>query len=395
MERIQVLRVITWLPVGGIERKIMDVLPRLDRDRFDVSLVCLREMGPLADELAEKGIPVSLIRFRKRWDLGAMRKLTALIRKRKIDVVHSHMYRSNVPATVAARRAGVKHIWAQVHNVDTWETRRQLSMDRFLCRWREGMIAVSKEVQRDVMHQLNLPEERVKVIYNGVDTDRFGTGEGRVELRREWGAEENDLVFLMAARMVEQKRPQDFLEMARHLMDLERAMRKRPRSFFVIAGEGPKTGELKEQLLTLPMPERVRFIGQRDDIPRVMNAADIFVMTSVKEGFSNALLEAMASGLAIVATSVGGNAEAVRDNKDGVIVPPMRIEQLHRTADRMVMDSRWRDALRASARERAEKFSLHTMVRNIEGLYAGEPLEDGAEESESRKASPAPPEEEE
>lgn len=361
----------------------MDVLPRLDRDRFDVSLVCLREMGPLAEDLAEHGIPVSLIRFKKRWDFGAMRRLTALMKKRKIDVVHSHMYRSNVPATVAARRAGIKRVWAQVHNVDTWETRRQLSMDRFLCRWREGMIAVSEEVQRDVVNQLNLPKEKVKVIYNGVDTDRFGMGDGRDELRREWGAEPNDLVFLMAARMVEQKRPQDFLEMARHLMDLERAMRKRPRSYFVIAGEGPKTGELKEHLLTLPMPERVRFIGQRDDMPRVMNAADIFVMTSVKEGFSNALLEAMASGLAIIATSVGGNAEAVRDDKDGVIIPPMQIEQLHRTADRMVMDSRWRDALRASARERAEKFSLQTMIRNIEALYAGESLEDDDEDDSS------------
>lgn len=372
MDRIRVLRVITWLPVGGIERKLVDVLPRLDRDRFDVSLVCLREMGPLADELAEQGVSVSLIRFRKRWDLGALRRLTAVMKKRKIDVVHSHMYRSNVPATVAGHRAGVKHIWSQVHNVDTWETRRQLSMDRFLCRWREGMIAVSKEVQRDVMQQLNLPEERVRVIYNGVDTDRFGTGEGRDELRREWGAEENDRVFLMAARMVEQKRPQDFLQMARHLMDLERAMRKRPRSLFIVAGEGPKTAELKDQVLSLPMPERVRFIGQRDDMPRVMNAADVFVMTSVKEGFSNALLEAMASGLAIIATSVGGNAEAVRDGKDGVIIPPMQIEHLHRTADRMVMDNAWRDSLRASARERAQNFSLDAMVRRLEALYSGE-----------------------
>jgi glycosyltransferase involved in cell wall biosynthesis len=248
-------------------------------------------------------------------------------------------------------------------------------MDRFMCRWREGMIAVSKEVQHEVVNQLGLPEEKVKLIYNGVDTERFGTGEGRSELRREWGAGENDLVFLMAARMVEQKRPQDFLEMARHLMDLERAMRKRPRSLFVIAGEGPKTAELKEQVLTLPMPERVQFIGQRDDIPRVMSGADVFVMTSTKEGFSNALVEAMASGLAVIATSVGGNAEAIRDGKDGAIIPPMQIEALHRTADRMVGQPAWRDALRASARERVEAFSLNTMIRNIEALYSGKAIE--------------------
>lgn len=369
MDRIRVLRVITWLPVGGIERKIVELLPRLDRDRFDVSLVCLREMGPLAEELAAKEIPVSLIRFRQRWDLGALGKLTALMKKRRVDVVHSHMYRSNVPATVAARRAGVRGVWAQIHNVGTWETRRQLSMDRFLCRWRTGMIAVSREVQSEVMAQLALPEEKVRLIYNGVDTARFGTGEGRDDLRREWGVGDNDLVFLMAARLVEQKRPQDFLEMARHLMNVERARRDRPRSFFVIAGDGDKLAELKQQAARLPLPERVILLGQRDDVPRVMNASDCFVMTSTKEGFSNALVEALASGLAIVATNVGGNAEAVRDGKDGLIIPPVRLETLHRSAERLVAEPALRDALRASARRRAADFSLEVMIRNVEALY--------------------------
>lgn len=370
MDRIRVLRVITWLPVGGIERKIVEVLPRLDRSRFEVSLVCLREMGPLAEELASKDIPVSLIRFSKRWDLSALGKLTALMKKRRIDVVHSHMYRSNVPAAVAARRAGVKGVWAQVHNVGTWETRRQLSMDRFLCRWRTGMIAVSREVQREVMQQLRLPEERVRLIYNGVDTARFGSGEGREELRAAWGVEDNDLVFLMAARLVEQKRPQDFLEMARHLMNLERARKGRPRSFFCIAGEGDKLAELRQQAARLPLPERVIFLGQRDDVPRVMNASDCFVMTSTKEGFSNALVEALASGLAVIATNVGGNAEAVRDGKDGLIIPPVRLEALQRSAERLVGEPAFRSALRASARERARDFSLDVMIRNVEALYA-------------------------
>jgi glycosyltransferase involved in cell wall biosynthesis len=370
MDRIRILRVITWLPVGGIERKIVEVLPRLDRSRFEVSLVCLREMGPLAEELAAHDIPVSLIKFRQRWDFGATRRLTALMKKRDIDVVHSHMYRSNVPATVAAHRAGVKAVWAQVHNVDTWETRRQLAMDRFACRWRTGMIAVSREVRHEVMSKLNLPEEKVRLIYNGVDTARFGTGDGRAELRSEWKVEDNDLVFLMAARLVEQKRPQDFLEMARHLMNLERGTRGRPRSFFCIAGDGQKLAELKALAATLPIPDRVIFLGQRDDVPRVMNASDVFIMTSTKEGFSNALVEALASGLAIVATNVGGNAEAVRDGKDGVIIPASRLEALHRAADSLVAQPALRDSLRTAARERAREFSLNVMVRHVEALYA-------------------------
>lgn len=370
MEKIRVLRAITWLPVGGIERKIVEVLPRLDRDRFEVSLVCLRERGPLADELEAAGIPVELIPFRRRWDLGALRRLAALMKRRRIDLVHSHMYRSNAPATVAARLAGVKHVWGQVHNVDTWETARQLRMDRFLCRWRDGMIAVSREVQMEVMDRLGLPESRVRLIYNGVDTQRFGAGEGREELRNAWGAGPEDVVLLMAARLVDQKRPQDFLEMARQLMAVETVARGRPRSLFCVAGDGPRINDLKEQASKLPDPSRMIFLGQRDDIPRVMAAADLFVMTSTKEGFSNALVEAMASGLAVVATRVGGNAEAVRDGQDGIIIQPGDRESLFRSVDTLITQPERRERFKRRARERAQAFSLDAMVRNVEELYS-------------------------
>ena len=91
MSKIRVLRAITWLPVGGIERRIVDVLPRLDRSRFEVSLVCLRERGPLAGELESAGIPVDVIRFRNRWDQRGLRQLARLMREREIDVVHRQM----------------------------------------------------------------------------------------------------------------------------------------------------------------------------------------------------------------------------------------------------------------------------------------------------------------
>lgn len=370
MEKIRVLRVITWLPVGGIERKIVEVLPRLDRDRFEPSLVCLRERGPLADELEAAGIPVEVIPFRRRWDLGALRRLAALMKRRRIDLVHSHMYRSNTPATVAARWAGVRHVWGQIHNVDTWETGRQLSMDRFLCRWRDGMIAVSREVQMEVMDRLGLPESKVRLIYNGVDTQRFGTSEGREELREAWGAGPDDVVFLMAARLVDQKRPQDFIELARQTMAVESVARNRPRALFCVAGDGPKINDLKEQASKLPDPSRMIFLGQCDDIPRVMAASDVFVMTSTKEGFSNALVEALASGLAVIATRVGGNAEAVRDGQDGIIIQPNDREALFRSADTLVTQPERRERFKRRAKERAQAFSLDAMVRNVEALYS-------------------------
>ena len=297
----------------------MDLLPRLDRDRFDVSVVCVRERGPLADQLEAAGIPVHCIPFRKRWDPAALRQLASHMRQWRIDVVHSHMYRSNVPATVAARLAGVKAVWGQVHNVGTWETRRQAWMDRALCRWRTGMIAVSEQVRRDVMERLRLAPERVRVIYNGIDLARFGEARARREaVRREHGAAEAHTVFLFAARLVEQKRAEDFLAAFGRMQsepggEMLRAW---------VLGAGPLERALRLQASALPAPGAVHFFGRRDDVEDFMAAADVFVLPSTKEGFSNALLEAMASGLPPVATDVGGNAEAVRNGVDGLIVPP-------------------------------------------------------------------------
>lgn len=373
MRKIRILRVITWLPVGGIERKIVEVLPRLDRERFDVSLVCLRERGELADELERRGVSVDLIPFARRWDMGALRALARLMRERRIDVVHSHMYRSNLPATVSARMAGVRRVFAQIHNVDTWETRRQLAMDRFLGRWRTGTICVSEQVRREVIEKLRLAPERARLIYNGVDTKRFGSPTNRAELRREAGVPDSAVVFVMVARMVEQKRPGDFLALADRLLDEETfassSSSGRPPVHFWFVGKGAQLEGLKVRAGKLPQKERIRFFGQRDDIAEIMSAADVFVMPSTKEGFSNALVEAMASGLAPIATDVGGNAEAIRDGQDGLIIPPLKPEALHRAAARLLDDPELLDKIRTGARSRAESFSLEKMIGNVERLY--------------------------
>ncbi|HUT25929.1 MAG TPA: glycosyltransferase [Sumerlaeia bacterium] len=122
---LNVMRVITWLPIGGIERKILAVAPRLDRSKFTVRVACLRERGPLADALEQEGVPVHLSPLPSRLSPRGLRDLSRLMRRRRIDIVHAHMYRSNVPATIAARLVNVPVVIAQVHNVGTWETRRQ------------------------------------------------------------------------------------------------------------------------------------------------------------------------------------------------------------------------------------------------------------------------------
>jgi glycosyltransferase involved in cell wall biosynthesis len=370
-DRIRILRVITWLPVGGIERRLVATLPRLDRGRFDVRVACIRERGALADELEAAGVPVHLIAFRKRWDPAALWKLARLMGEQRIDIVHGHMYRANVPATVAARLAGIGGrrpvVWGQVHNVGTWETRRQVRVDRWLCRWRAGMIAVSESVRRDVMETLGLPAARVRVITNGVDLERFrAAGVRRQAVRAEWGAAPGDVVFVFAARLVEQKRCRDFLEAFRRLQNRPGGGRLRA----WVLGDGPLRGELERQAAALRAPDAVRFAGRRDDVEDFLAAADLFVLPSTREGFSNALVEAMAAGLPAIASDVGGNAEALRNGTDGLIVPASDIDQLTEAMGLLAVNADERRTMGDSAAERAEAFGIDRMIENVERLYA-------------------------
>lgn len=369
--KLNILRVITWLPVGGIERRLVAVLPRLDRERFNVSLVCIRERGPLADELEAAGVPVEVIPFKSRWDPLALRRLAGFMRENRIDLVHSHMYRANVPATVAARLAGVKNVWCQVHNVGTWETRRQAWMDRTLCRWRTGMIAVSERVRRDVMEQLGLPAGRVRVIYNGVDIGRFRSARARRDsIRAREGAAPEDIVFLFAARLVPQKRCADFLAALGRLQAMQGG---RQRADFRIGawilGDGPLRGELEQAAAALPHPAAVRFFGKRADVEEFMAGADAFVLPSTREGFSNALVEALASGLPCIATDVGGNAEAVRDGREGIVTPALDVDRLASAMASLAHNGELRRTLAAAAALRAERFSLDRMISEVEALY--------------------------
>ncbi|MFP4381458.1 MAG: glycosyltransferase [Candidatus Sumerlaeia bacterium] len=361
--RLNILRVITWLPVGGIERKILAVLPRLDRERFNVRLVCIREEGVLAEELRREGIPVDVVPMRTRLSPSGLLRLSKYLGHHKIDIVHSHMYRSNVPATISSRIAGIKGVICQVHNVDTWESRRQRIMDRFLCRWRSVMVGVSERVRRDMIETLGIPESMTRVIYNGAEIGRFQDRSRREQTRRELGIDPDCLVVIYHGRLVRQKNPDVLVRIA------DEIIKPRAKALMLVVGDGGCREQMEATAREKKLGDIIRFTGKRDDIPDLLNAADMAVLPSYKEGFSNSLVESLAAGLPTVATDVGGNAEAIEDGRSGIIVPPheddLLLEKLGWLADHPDV----RRKMGRAAAERAERFSLRRMVEAVENLY--------------------------
>lgn len=365
-EQPLVVRLITWLPVGGIERRLVGVLPRLRNNGWRVHVICLRERGALADELEAQGVPVETVAMKTRLHPGSIQRLAGRLRELRPAVVHAHMYRSNVPGTIAARLAGVPTIFAQVHNVGTWESWRQRWLDASLCRWRAGVICVSGAVQADVVKALGITREKAPVLYNGIDVARFAPDAGqRAATRRELQLDDEEVVALVPARLHPQKTPLAVLEAFARAQARMAGQRAR----LLFAGDGPLEGDLRDAVSKAGLGDRVLVLGRRDDMPRLFNAADVVVLSSQKEGFSNAIVEALACGRPVIAADVGGNREAIDRPEVGWI---------HEAGDTTALEAQLAEALadRAGLAARAEAcrarglcFGLDAMIDATDALY--------------------------
>lgn len=376
MGRYRILRLITWLPQGGIERKIVAVLPKLNKELFDVRLCCIRERGALADDLEKLGIPVHLIPFKARLDPFALMKLNKLVKTHKIDLIHSHMYRSNTPATALKLVNPQLSVIGHYHNVDTWESPKQLRMDRFMALRRDMNVAVSEAVRRNVVETLQLPEDITTTLYNCVDLDEFKRSDAasRAQVRRSLGFSDEDKVVIMVARMVGQKNYEMVLRTAPEIL------KDCPDARYLLVGGGPDQDALQAEAKRLGIADRVTFLGRRDDIPALLGAADVSILPSFKEGFSNAVLEAMATGLPVVASDVGGNAEIIEPGINGYLLDAtpstankwkMEINetQFARLMKRVLTDNEHRGKLAQAAWEKSRHYGIDAMVKEIEQLY--------------------------
>lgn len=364
-EPIPVFRVISWLPMGGIERRLVAIMPRLEAKGYQMNLVCTREYGALVGEMRDNGIPVQLIQFNSRFDPGAIWKLRGELIKKKTKVVHSHMYRSSAPATVAARLAGVPAIFSQVHNIDTWQSKRQIWMDAQLSRFRDGVITVSRAVQQDVCTNLGLPESKVPILYNGVDTDQFHPdAEARIRARKALGVEGNRPLVLIPARLHPQKLPLEVLQAFKSALP-----RLSCNPLLAYAGPGKMEEELRQAVIDSNLQVQVIVLGRRDDMFDLYNAADLVLLSSLKEGFSNAIIEALACGKPVVAADVGGNKEAISAAELGWIHDCGDMETLTKQLVEALSDVEGLGKRSASCRERGLQFSLDAMVDDTDRLY--------------------------
>ena len=363
-ERINVLYVIWSLQMGGAERVVADLARKLDRRRFRPIVCCLNFKGHLAAPLEAEGIPVFALDKKPKLDVSVLFKLVDLMRRERVDVVHSHLWTSSFWARLAAVIARVPVIVVTEHNLDTWRRSPHFLADRLLGRATDHFIFVSEEVQSFYEQRLALRPGRFQVVHNGVDLAPFERLPPPAAARARLGLPEGRPVAGVVGRLDPRKGHQHFLDaMALLARDANPPLG-------VIVGDGQARESIAAQRETLGLQDQVRLVGYWPDLAEAFAAIDVFVLPSLMEGHPLAILEAMAAGKPVVATSVGGNARAVRDGETGILVPPGDPAALADAIRSILQDPvRAAEIGRAGRRALEDRFSLDAAVRANEAVY--------------------------
>ena len=374
---IRVLFVVPALPVGGAERHLTTMLPRMDPARFTPSVICIGEEGELFSTLRAAGIEAGALRLRKRQAVRALIELVMTMRRTRPDVVVVQGYNAETLGRIAARIAGVKHTINWVHNASGLVQRGTVrrTVDRALTRWTSAYFGVAEAQRPYLVDELGHPDDKIRIIYNGVDLAQFSTSTDRGVLA-EFGFAENDPVVGIVAVLRPEKDHVSLLRAARTVVD------ELTNARFLIIGDGPTRPQLEALCTELGITPNVHFAGSRDDVARLLPAIDVFALTSTSECFPISVLEAMACARPAVCSAVGGIPEVIKDGETGYLVPPKNPLQLAARLVKLLRDPQTARRMGSAARARVEaEFDLDCSIaaaqQAIEDVVSGQAVLSG------------------
>ncbi|MFA7322588.1 MAG: glycosyltransferase [Dokdonella sp.] len=362
-----ILHVVDTLETGGLERVVSDLAIAQHARGHDTAVFSLLATDGFRRELEAAGVPVIIGNKQGTLDRKLLGHLRQTLADRSVDILHTHNFVPNYYAAIASlalRRAPL--LVNTCHNMGSRLAQRRL---RWLYRaslLRTARVALVGDQVRDHLVRTGIVSAtRAATVINGIPVERFGSSPVRRQAARaRLGLVDADLVIGCVGRLVALKNHAQLIGLMPALLQ------RHPRLKLILIGDGPLAAELTTQVVTLGVGDRVSLAGAQSDIASLLPALDVFAQPSLTEGISIALLEASASGLAMVASDVGGNAEIIRNNETGLLVPVANDAALLTALDRLLADADLRQRLGSAASDwvRAHA-SIEVMSDAYEAFY--------------------------
>ena len=365
---IRIMHVVDHLGKGGLENGLVNLIEHLDPLRFEHVVYAIRKLGPNAERLAKSGVEVICQGKQDSDSPFQVGKLASAIRRVRPDIVHSRNWAA-VEAVLAGRWVRSCKVVHSEHGLeagaDVREPWRRIWFRRLAYQLADRVLSVSYQLRDLHARRTGFEPAKITVIHNGVDRQRFFPDPAaRAGMRRELGLSDEEFCIGCVGNLFPVKGHITALQAIEQFAAQHNNWR------LLLAGEGPERARLETFAGAQGWKDRVSFLGTSHRVPELLNAMDVYVLPSIAEGISNSLLEAMATGIPVVATATGGNPEVVVDGESGLLFPIGDAQQLSRHLLLLSDQSPRRRELaqRALVRVR-EEFSIESMVGKYAQLY--------------------------
>lgn len=361
--RIRVLHLVTSLEVGGAQHGMLLGLPKFNTDRYEHIVCSMMDRMQMASQFRDAGIEVRSLGLSRKTDISVALRLRALLKELRPDVLHTYLLHGNILGRLIGRLVGVPVIIGSERTIG--QARNWGRLVTRLTNPLTDAVEVNSEIGgRAIEDDLGVPAEKIEVVRSGLDLSAFSSAIKRDELRSEFGVSDDQHLIVYMGRL----RTVKGVEYG--IRAFASAFRQVPNTRMVLAGEGDQRSILSSLVARLGISEQVEFLGVRNDVPELLNAADSVLMPSLNEGFPRTAIEAMAAGKPVIATRVGGTPEAVIDGQTGILVPSKDSEALSAAIVQLVSDTELQARFGSNCRARAEQnYSVDRYVSKLDEMY--------------------------
>ena len=362
MQALRIELVVASLPTAGMEMVVAHLARGLLARGHDVGITCIEERGPLGEQLACEGIRVSVVPAPGLRTILFPNALADWFRELRPDVIHVHSG-AWLKAARAARKAAVPHIVYTAHGLFETEQWHRPLLERWSARCTDAMVVVSEPL-RTALSAVGVDPDRIIVLPNGMDTDQFRPGPASGTVRGRFGLAADAFVIGHVAR---------FTPVKNHALLIDafaRVVKERPSAFLALIGDGPLRSAAEDRALMLGIADRIGFFGMASELPAIYRDFDLFVLSSLSEQTSISLLEAMATGIPVVATAVGGTPDLVDRGAAGRLVPSEDAGALANAIVALFDDETARRTLSDAGRRRVvDHYGMEAMLDGYETVY--------------------------
>lgn len=302
-----VVHIITSLKYGGTERFLFNILKYLNKE-YQFAVCYLKERGPVAEEIEKMSVPVFKVR-----GLWGFRGFLA---EHKADIVHTHLYRANVLGRIAAHAAGIKQIISSQRAIDDWKKIYHVWLDRWTAQYADVIIANSQAVREVLIAREKIPATKIKIVFNGFSPESIFSLQTLQKIKTQLRLDSHCQVVGTVTRFHPEKGVEGIPEI------ISRVIRKKPKTIFVLVGDGPIRKLVEKEIKNCKLEQHVRFTGFQLDTAYYYHLFDVFFLPSKEESFPQALLDAIGYGTPAMAAAVGGTRELIIHHETGLLAAP-------------------------------------------------------------------------